>query len=133
MKTTVMKIVIGVETLVIMFLIFLYLITHFYELSLKDTTELFREKSPQGECVLVISQMGSPFLFGPNHVRVTIYRDGPELLHRSASFDTDISDDGGPGWFDVKWLEDGVQVTLCGSEQKDAVYILPFPELEEME
>lgn len=47
-------------------------------------------------------------------------------VYGPSNFFVDVSDDGGRGQFTVEWKETSVVITFRGSEQKDAVYELPF-------
>lgn len=83
----------------------------------KAKTEVYRQSSEDGSQNVVIYEVGEPdWPFGNAHYKVY----GP------SNFSVDVSDDGGSGGFTVEWKETSVVITFRGSEQKDAVYELPF-------
>lgn len=83
----------------------------------KMEKEVYRQMSEDGSQNVVIYEVGEPdWPFGKAHYKVY----GP------SNFFVDVSDDGGRGQFTVEWKETSVAITFRGSEQKDAVYELPF-------
>lgn len=87
-----------------------------YQLGIRET-EVFREKSDDGQQQVAIFEVGEPdWPFGEAHYRVY----GP------SNFYVDVADDGCSGRFAVEWKKDSVVITFSGSEQLDAVYELPF-------
>lgn len=122
----VVSILLGVETLAV------GLFAGVYMLFLRpdnEITERHREISPDGTYTLVISQIGDPdWPYGQCRLSVSLTGGTMgEDTYVSTGFRTTIADDGSTGWFEVEWMPEGVQITLSGSEQADAVYILPFP------
>ena len=99
-------------------------------------TEIFRETSPDGNFVVYIEEIGSPdFPFGKANLQVTLFEvipedESPGVYYR-ASFKADVANDGAPADYEIKWLDDGVQIALIGSEQPTAYYILPFRTLDD--
>lgn len=95
-------------------------------------TELVREDSPNGEYTLIVDELGMPsWPFGADHIRVTLFENCTTRgAYYRASFSADVSNDGAPATYDIKWLEDGVQIVLIGEEQPAAYYILPFKTIE---
>lgn len=116
-------VIIALETFVI--LLFIALTVLLFE-ARYEKTEILREQSPDGQYTVVIWRIGEPdWPFGAVHVEITLFgeEETPDIFHR---FQADIANDGGEGTCAIDWLEDGVQITLSGSEQPDEVYILPF-------
>ena len=122
MKSKVLKIVLGIETIIIIVII---IWLAFYS-RVSGTTELLRETSPKGDYVLVINEKGEPdWPFGADHLEVTLFENTGSGCYR-VSFDADVYNDGGRAGYKVEWLDDGVQIALSGEEQPTAYYILPF-------
>lgn len=127
MKKRALKVLFIIETLIIVIVV----IYGCYIIMSSQKTELFREISPNGEYRLIISEIGTPdWPFGDDHLRVTLYGIGDESLYYVASFKADVANNGMQAEYEVQWLEDGVQITLIGSDQPTAYYILPFKTLE---
>ncbi len=125
MKGKVLKILLVVETIVIALGLFCFcVLTH-------KNTELFRENSPNGECVLYIEEIGmSDWPFGADHLEITLYKNtSPD---QSVSFGVDVRNDGAHN-YEITWLDDGVQIALNGEEQPTTYYILPFKTLDKTE
>ena len=98
--------------------------------------ELLREFSPDGIYGLTIRELGAPdFPFGDDHLEITLFEVIPEderpRVQYRASFKADVASDGGRAGYEVKWLEDGVQIALSGSEQPTAYYVMPFKAVDD--
>ena len=106
------------------------------QIMLSDEEELFRDISPDGVYSLLITRIADPdFPFGDDHLKITLFEvipqdEAPRVYYR-ASFMADVANDGAHAAFEVEWLEDSVQITLMGSEQPTAYYILPFKTLDD--
>ena len=121
MKKCALKILLIIET----FIIALGVLYVCYCFIASKKTELYRETSPNGEFRLIISEIGTPdWPFGYDHLRVALY--GTDGNDYRASFRADVANKGMQAGFEVEWLEDSVQITLIGSGQPTAYYILPF-------
>ncbi len=90
----------------------------------KEITEVYNQASPDGGYSLRINRVKGDFsTFGPAEYDVKLFDEGKRIHN---SFSTDVSDDGGDGKFYVEWKDGEVVVIFTGSEQKDAVYIIPL-------
>lgn len=121
LKEKVLKIVVAIETLVIV-LEFLWLGVCLC-IALNKDTELLRESSPDGKYILRIEEIGRPIWpFGADHLEIRLFEsDAPE---NRVSFSADVRNGGARAGYEVTWLEDGVQIALIG--KSTAYYILPF-------
>ena len=126
MKSASLKVLLTVET---MFVI-VTLVVLIVNIAQSKETELFREVSPDGNYVLYIREIGKPPLLGNDKLRITLYNEASKnlALYR-ASFMAYVWNEGSPAKFDVKWTEPGAFVTLRGSGQPTAYYILPYPSI----
>ena len=95
-----------------------------------EKTELFREASPNGDFTVVVQRRGMiDWPVGEDHLRVYLKNnEGSSYFHMA--FLADVANNGAPAGYKVEWLDDAAKITLSGNEQPDAVYILPFWELE---
>lgn len=126
MKQRILKIVLFIETLIIVLVLFCGCFT----LMNSKTKELLRETSPDGNYLLIIQELGAPdWPFGADHLKVSLYEQNKENSYR-VSFKADVSNDGCTANYEVKWLEYGVQIALIGSEQPIAYYVLPYKTLD---
>lgn len=90
-------------------------------------TELAQESDPTGRYTVTVWQIGEPeWSFGPDRLKVRL--SDVENKGRDVSFEADVWSDGAYGTYEIEWLENGVKITLDGSEQSPAKYILPFSE-----
>lgn len=122
-----LKTLVVIETV----LIVLMLIIGFFAFKLAyEKTELFREVSPNGDFTIVVQRRGMiDWPFGDDHLRVYLgNNEGSSYFHMA--FLADVANNGAPAGYKVEWLDDAAKITLSGNEQLDAVYILPFWELE---
>ena len=127
MKTRTMKILLTIQSLVIILL----LIWIFFEVkNSNNKTELLREISPDEDYVLLIEELGKPtfFLFSINRIKVTLHENNSNK-HYVATFRVDVLTQKGTIHYAIEWLEDGVQIILSGAESY--YYILPFKTLED--
>lgn len=97
--------------------------------NVKNKTELLREISPDGDYVLLIEELGKPVFSHCDSIKVTLYENNNSHDYYSASFEDQILGDGGTANYEIKWLEDGVQIILSGG--RAYYYILPFKTLED--
>ena len=125
MKSASLKVLLTVET---MFVI-VTLVVLIVNIAQSKETELFREVSPDGNYVLYITEIGKPTI-NYDKLRITLYNEASKnlALYR-ASFMAYVWNEGSPAKFDVKWTEPGAFVTLRGSGQPTAYYILPYPSI----
>ncbi len=96
----------------------------------EERVELARETSPDGKWAILITELGEPdWPFGDDHLQVQMWEntEDPKDSRYRVSFEADVANDGARASWEIRWLEDGVQVLLIGSEQPDALYELPYP------
>lgn len=114
MKRRSLIILLIIETAI---LVLIFLLAIFFFHSEGALKEVYRQSSKDGRHNLVIYEVGKPdWPFGSAHYKVY----GP------ATFDVDVADDGGDGFFSVDWKEHSVVISFDGSEQGPSVYELPF-------
>lgn len=90
-------------------------------------TELMQETDATGRYTVTIWRIGEPeWSFGPDHLKVQL--SDTENLGNDVSFETDVKSDGAYASYEIEWIENAVKITLNGSDQAPAEYILPFPE-----
>ena len=122
MKQKLLKILVCVETAIIVF----FTILCVFSLKISETKELLRETSPNGNYVIVINEKGEPdWPFGADHIEVRLFENIGADGYR-VSFEADVSNDGARAGYEIEWLDDGVQIALSGKEQPTAYYFLPF-------
>lgn len=87
-----------------------------------------RSSSPDGRYEVVFHQVGSPqWPFGSVDVRATLRIK--ESKKKIEVIETSIRNDGVPFYeqdWSVVWQDESVEITLRGSEQEDAVYLVPL-------
>ena len=99
-------------------------ISLFWNIRSQARTEVYRGTSEDGRYSLTISEIGEPdFPFGPAHYEAVLRGESG----RCVILRTDVHDDGGRGGYAVEWQKDAVRITMRGSEQDDAVFLLPYP------
>lgn len=126
MKTRSLKILFLIET----FIIVLQVLWFCFAFKTRGTV-LLRETSPDGNYRLFIEEIGIPnWPFGKDHLEISLYENESVDRYR-VSFHADVANNGRTASFEVEWMEDRVQITLKGSKQPTAYYILPFITLDE--
>ena len=63
--------------------------------------------------------LGFLAVLGPHRVNISV-RD--TAGNNRALFSTNVTDDGGRGAYSIKWIDDGFELTLSGSEQTPLTY-----------
>lgn len=94
---------------------------------------LAQETSPDGAWILTIRGSGEPdWPFGKEHLQVRLWEEAGKETGQNyrVEFEADVSRGGAAAGWDIRWLERGVEVTLHGEDPPDAVYVLPFPDME---
>ena len=82
-----------------------------------EKTEVYRQSSDDGSQTVIIYEIGDPdWPFGDAHY----------MVYGPSNFTVTVSDNGGSGGFNVEWKENSVVIIFSGSEQKDAIYELPY-------
>ena len=111
----------------ILFLAFALLVLGFIYVMEICTTTISTYENPENHYTIVFQAVGEPnFPFGSTTVKVTLRNQTGKKVK---ALTVDIHDDGrlaGEGNISVNWLEDAVEVTLHGSEQKDEVYHMDY-------
>ncbi len=91
----------------------------------KEITVAGTEYSPDNKYTVTFQMVGAPVGFGSTAVKIIVTEEANRKILKV--IDTSIQDDGGvlreANW-NVTWQEDSVKITLKGSEQKDAVYVV---------
>lgn len=92
-----------------------------------EIREVTRFTHPDGRCTVVFQAVGQPqWPFVSTPVRILCLDETGAVWK---TLDASIRDDGAAACdrqIAVIWLEDAVRITLMGSEQPDAVYVLPY-------
>lgn len=90
-------------------------------------TKLTRETDATGRYAVTIWRIGEPeWSFGSDHLKVQL--SDTENFGNNVSFESDVKSDGAYASYKIEWIENAVKITLNGSDQPPAEYILPFPE-----
>lgn len=87
-----------------------------------DTPYKYEEIYTSGVYSITVWRSDAVWSFGSANVKITAF-SGEE----AEEYETQISDDGGKGSVEVRWLDnDTAQVTLQGDEQRDEIVIVDF-------
>lgn len=90
-------------------------------------TELTQETDTTDRYVVTIWRVGEPkWSFGADRLKVQL--SDTENPGNDVSFEADVKSDGAYATYKIEWIENGVKITLDGSDQAPSEYILPFPE-----
>lgn len=126
MKKKVLTVVLSIESVLLVLAVLFIIVLAGGDKNTEQTT-LTQENDPTGRYAVTVWRIGEPtWSFGPDRLKVQLFdTENPE---ENVSFEADVKSDGAYATYEIEWVEDGAKITLYGSEQAPAAYILLFPE-----
>lgn len=101
-------------------LFFAFLAWFIYESDFKKTV-IFSETYSEVPYVLVVSEVGSAFIFSPSDVEIKLKRKGETIYKKKIEVSNDGKALSKEMNFTTKWSDDKLIVTAMGEEQDDEI------------